>query len=218
WAIVNKMKINPDKSKSASFTKARVRVRIKYYFGDQLIPEVDSVKYLGIIIPSNLNWAVHVKYTLRKAWRALHFVRPILKKGNNTTHLAYTALDRPILEYGSVCWDHYRSQIKALNRVQKRAAKFANNTNKTGGLLYKLSLTYLVYRLCALFKAYTGRRAWGAIGDRLARPCYLSREDHIWKIRTKCQRTDIGKHSFVNTTILNWNQLPADLLRLCLVS
>jgi len=25
---------------------------------------------------------------------------------NNRKHLAYTALVRPILQYGSVCWDH----------------------------------------------------------------------------------------------------------------
>jgi len=52
----------------------------------------------------------------------------ILKKGNNNTkHLAYTALVTPTLEYGAVCWDPYRSQVRALNRVQKRAAIFANN-------------------------------------------------------------------------------------------
>jgi hypothetical protein len=68
-----------------------------------------------------------------------------------------------------------------------------------------------VARLCALYKAYTGGRAWKALGDRLSRPCYLSREDHNRKIRNRKQRTDIGKYSFVNRTI-NWNQLPADLL------
>jgi len=33
----------------------------------------------------------------------------MLKKGNNNNNkkrLAYTALVRPILEYGAVCWDH----------------------------------------------------------------------------------------------------------------
>jgi len=29
--------------------------------GDQLIPEAISLKYLGIIIRSDLNWADHVK-------------------------------------------------------------------------------------------------------------------------------------------------------------
>jgi hypothetical protein len=70
----------------------------------------------------------------------------------------------------------------------------------------------MVSRLCALFKAYTGRRAWEAIVGRLLRPCYLSREHHNRKIRSRKQRTDIGKYSFVDKTFINWNQLPADLL------
>jgi len=38
----------------------------------------------------------------------------------------------------------------------------------------------------------------------------LSRVDHVWKIRDRKQRMDIGKYSFVNRTIKNWNQLPAE--------
>ena len=107
WAVENEMKINPGKSKAVSFTKARVKERTRYYFGDQLILEASSFKYLGIIIRSNLNWADHVNYTLRRSWKALHFILHILKKGNNNTkRLAYTAIVRPILEYGAVCWDH----------------------------------------------------------------------------------------------------------------
>jgi len=45
-----------------------------------------------------------VNYTVQKAWKALHIVMRVLKKGNrNTKSLAYTSLVRPILEYGSAC-------------------------------------------------------------------------------------------------------------------
>ena len=54
------------------------------------------------------------------------------KANNNTKRLAYKALVRPILQYGAVCCDPYRGQVSALNRVQKRAAKFANNINESG--------------------------------------------------------------------------------------
>jgi hypothetical protein len=38
----------------------------------------------------------------------------------------------PVLECGAVCWDPYREgQVSALNRVQKRAAKFENNINES---------------------------------------------------------------------------------------
>ena len=81
---------------------------IWYYFGDQLIPEASSFKYLRINVCSVLNWADHVNYTLRKARKALHFIMRILKKGNNNTKcLAYTALVGVTLEYGAVCWDPY---------------------------------------------------------------------------------------------------------------
>jgi len=67
-------------------------------------------------------------------------------------------------------------------------------------------------RLCALLKAYSGEGAWKDISDRLRRPYYLSKVDHVRKIRDWKQRTDIGKYLFVNRTIKNWNQLPAEAL------
>jgi hypothetical protein len=46
----------------------------------------------------------------------------------------------------------------------------------------------------------------------LQKPCYLRRVDHDRKIRSRKQKTDIGKYSFVSRTIQLWNQLPADAL------
>jgi hypothetical protein len=56
-----------------------------------------------------------------------------------------------------------------------------------------------IARICAVFKAYTGERAWKTISDRLQKPYYLSRVDHDRKIRSRKQKTDTGKYSFVNT-------------------
>jgi hypothetical protein len=63
-----------------------------------------------------------------------------------------------------------------------------------------------------LYKAYTGDRTWKAIGDMLQAPSYLSRVDYNWKIRSRKQRTDIGKYSFVNTSITDWKQLPEEVI------
>jgi len=41
-----------------------------------------------------------------------------------------------------------------------------------------LSQRRKISRIYALFKAYSGERAWNAIGDRLQRLHYLSRDDH----------------------------------------
>ena len=54
WAERNEMKINPNKSKALSFTRA-VKDPLNYSLGDQKIPEASCCKYLGIIIWSDLS-------------------------------------------------------------------------------------------------------------------------------------------------------------------
>ena len=212
WAVENTMKINPSKSKAVCFTRTRVKGPLKYSLLGKAVPEAISCKYLGIILRSDLSWADHINDTVRKAWKALHFIMQILRKGNsNAKRLAYTSIVRPILEYGAVCWDPYREgQIRELDRVQRKAGKFAHHTNS---LTWEtLASRRKIARLSALYKAYRGEKAWKAIGDRLERPHYLSSVDHNQKIRNRRQRMDIGKYSFVNRTIEHWNQLPAEIL------
>ena len=60
-AVENQMKINPGKCRAIIFTKASVKERISYYFGDQLIPEAITIKYLPTTTRGELNWADHVQ-------------------------------------------------------------------------------------------------------------------------------------------------------------
>ncbi|PNF38203.1 hypothetical protein B7P43_G13462 [Cryptotermes secundus] len=173
------MKINPTKSKAICFTRARVTEPLNYSLGGTVIPEASSCKYLGIILRSDLSWSDQVNYTVKRAWKALHFT---MREG----------------------------QINALDRVQKKAAKFAHHRNESNWETF--TERRKIARICSFFKAYTGEWAWKTIGGRLETPCYLSRGDHGKKIRSRKQRTDIVKYSFVNRTIQLWNQLPADAL------
>jgi hypothetical protein len=118
------------------------------------------------------------------------------EKGNNNTKLlAYTALVRPIFEYGAVCLGTYREGlVGASNRLQKREAIFANNINESSW--ETLAQRTLIAHICAPFKEYNGGRAWKAIEDRLLKPCYLSREDHNRKIRSRKQRQVLVNRTF----------------------
>ena len=79
---------------------------------------------------------------------------------------------RPILEYGAACWGPYREcQISALDRVQNKTAKFVHHSGDSDR--ESLSQHRKAARICALYKAYTGERAWKAISDRLQAPNYL---------------------------------------------
>jgi hypothetical protein len=43
-------------------------------------------------------------------------------------------------------------------------------------------------------------------------PYYRSRVDLCWKIRSRKTGTDVGKFSFVNKTIADWNWLPEEVI------
>jgi len=101
WAVENTMKINASKIKAIRFTRARVKDPLNYSLMGALIPEASSCKYLGMILRSDLSWADQANYTVKKAWKVLHFTAGILRvKGSNinTKRLAYMSLVRPILE------------------------------------------------------------------------------------------------------------------------
>ena len=97
----------------------------------------------------------------------------VLRKGNrNTKSLAYTSLVRPILEYGFACRE---VQVNSLDRVQKRAAQFTNRTKNSDW--ETLAQPRTIARLCALFKACSGERAWKVIRDRLRRAGLIMSEN-----------------------------------------
>ena len=79
------MKIDLNKSKALSFTSAQVKDLLNYSLGNKKIPEASCCKYLRIIIRSDLSLTDQVNCTVQKAWRALHFVMRIVKKGNKNT-------------------------------------------------------------------------------------------------------------------------------------
>ena len=64
-------------------------------------------------------------------------------------------------------------------------------------------------QLCTLFKAYSEKRVWKAMRDRLRWPHHLNRVEICRKIKESKQRKDIGNYSFVKSAIENWNRLPA---------
>jgi hypothetical protein len=72
-----------------------------------------------------------------------------------------------------VCWDPWREgQINALDRVQKKADKFARGHNHRNASDWEsLAQRRKIVRICAFFKACTGEGAWKAIGERLQGPC-----------------------------------------------
>jgi hypothetical protein len=105
---------------------------------------------------------------------------------------------------------HLVGILTGRDRLQNKVAKFVHQRNDLNW--ETLAQHRNIACICAFFRAYKREWVWKAISDRLQTPCYLSRVDHDRKIRSRKQKTDVGKYSFVNRTVQLWNQLPADAL------
>ena len=102
-------------------------------------------------------------------------VRVLKTESSNKKSLAYTSLERPILEYGTSFWALYRDcHINALDLVKKKAAKFASHSKVS--VWGTLAQRRMICHICVPFKSYTEERAWKVTGDRLQGSCHLNRD------------------------------------------
>ena len=112
WCELWKTKINAGKSQVLLFYphthKRRQRPNINLTYNAVSIPEVETLKYLGIHFDKKLQWDHHIKISLGKAkQRTAILTKTIFDKNKlneETRKLIYTALIRPIITYGAPCW------------------------------------------------------------------------------------------------------------------
>ena len=90
------------------------------------LENVESIKYLGVTITSDLRWNTHVSNVCAKANRTLGFLRRNLYScPQEVKKVAYKGLVLPVLDYGSSIWDPpCVVLLEELESVQKRAARF----------------------------------------------------------------------------------------------
>ena len=95
----------------------------------QALEVVDGNKYLGVTVTDNLTWSKHVSAIAGKAHRSLGFLRRNFKRCSRQVKAAtYTTVVTPVMEYAAPVWDPYhQADIKALEEVQRRAARYVFN-------------------------------------------------------------------------------------------
>jgi len=123
WADKSGMQFNAKKCYILSVKSKRSYF---YNLSGTILQQVPHNPYLGIQISEDLKWHTHISNVTNKASSTLGFLRRNLKTcPQESRRLAYLALIRPILEYGSAVWDsHYKTDIERIERIQNRAARF----------------------------------------------------------------------------------------------
>ena len=118
--------------------KRNKKIHASYTLEGTNLENVESIKYLGVTITSDLRWNTHVRNVCTKANRTLGFLRRNLYScPQEVKEAAYKGLVRPGLDYGSSVWDPPGVVLQEeLESVQKRAARFmtGNYNYETGSM------------------------------------------------------------------------------------
>lgn len=191
-----------------------------YYLNNIPLDSVNSYKYLGVHITSNLNWSPHIEY-INNANRMLGYLQRNFSNAPCGLKLQlYKTLIRSKLEYATAVWDpSYDNLITSLELVQNNSVRFIlSNYNRTASIttmktslaLPSLTSRRKVSRLTLLHKVYHH----SSLHDQLLlRPQHISRRiDHHHKVGIPSCNTKTFFTSFLPRTSKEGNRLPGDIV------
>ena len=96
-----------------------------YQIDQHMLENVKEEKDLGVIIDNQLKFHTHTSAAVKKANSILGLIkRSFVALDEDTPPLLFTSMVRPHLEYANIIWGpHFIGDIRAVERVQKRATK-----------------------------------------------------------------------------------------------
>jgi len=138
------MQFNHSKCHVLSANKRSHHHQYFYELRSVVLKSVESGKYLGVTLSSDLSWSSHITAICTKANQKIGFIKRNLKDTpHQLKHLAYVAFVRSGMQYTSIIWDpHFIKGTDALGRVQRRAAYWITSKHNWG-----ISVTALLHQL-----------------------------------------------------------------------
>ena len=143
WMSHNFLTLNATKCKHMVITRSRSHQCPQLFLAGQALECVQSYKYLGVIITSNLSWSEHIQSICNKSRKlvGLLYRQFYQNADSDTLRQFYLSCIRPHLEYACTVWDPYLAKEKALlEAVQKFACKVCC---KNWNMDYESMLAYL---------------------------------------------------------------------------
>ena len=234
WADQWGMKFNAAKC-NVMRTLGGIHSERFYTMKDQILKEVTHAKYLGVTLSNDLTWSYHIDQVLLKANQKLGFIRRNLRGAPiRSKSIAYFTMVRSSMEYAASIWDPYlQKDINALERVQRRAARWAtsqySNTTSVTGLLQRLNWAPLSLRrrhqkLSLFHSIHTGAvklnfpRDFGIdYAQRTTRTGSIITADGqtvSHKLHRPVPKRQPLRKSTIVSTIQYWNSLPGEVTAL----
>lgn len=167
WLESRGLSLSKEKTKVMLFTKkdiSREEINIVTLNGTE-IEEVDSTRFLGMILSKDLKWTKHIDHIAVKAKRYISVIKAIsgLNVGAHPSTLLtiYKGLVRATLDWGSMFYhDGTAKDLLRIDRIQYAALRCSLGciiTTPINVLLHLASEPPLVHRRVYLMKKYLAR-------------------------------------------------------------
>ena len=136
WSKTWHITLNPAKCSHLRISLKTKPLPARFNIGGTQLSLVTSVRDLGVIIDSKLNFSDHIDFTVKRGNRALGLLIRSLQgvRGSyckSGVIAAYYANVRSILEYGSVVWAGAAStNLERLERIQHKFLAFLAGTRR----------------------------------------------------------------------------------------
>ena len=188
--------------------------------GNDVLEQVDTFKYLGVLLSSDLTWTPHIESICSKARKLVGLLyRQFSNNANRDVLLRlYTSIVRPHLEYAAEVWDpHLHKNIELIENVQKQALKMCTKQWDLGyqALLEQTHLQNMGNRrmhlkLCTLFKIVHGLLYFP--NDLVVNHHSRYSPHTLPLLHCPYARTTALQKSFLPSSISVWNHLPPEAL------
>lgn len=173
WKIL----INPDKTKAIYFTRKRKSCftpQQPLHFINHNIPWEESVKYLGVVLDTKLNFKTHIPYIVDKINKVTRILYPLINRKSDLSidnkKLIIKAIFHPIMFYCTPVWSTSANcHTKKLQVAQNKLLK----------MIFRLPWHYSTQRLHTLAGFPTVNVKLTYLTENFVRRCQSSQYDHI---------------------------------------
>ena len=224
WADDWGMRFNASKCQLLRISYSQHPLEHFYTISDQILQQVPSAKYLGILLNDQLKWDTHIVSITARANSTIGFLhRNLSLCTRDLKELAYFSLARSILEYAWQVWDpHLKKDVTRPEQFQRCAARLTMRDCSTYSSVTKilddlgwepLSTRRRDHRLSLMFQITHGLVAIPTDDILiLAKSHTRASLKHNYVYGQLPAKTELCRQSYFPRTVVEWNILDDNIV------
>jgi hypothetical protein len=167
WSHHHKLPINESKCCVLNITTKKALVPTSISGPNGLLPQVPTLRILGVTFSQDLRWNTHVDNVLKKANKRIYFIRNLKRAGcpHSTILMVYNSVIRSQLLYAYSCFCNLKVYL------QEKLLKFERRVFRMAGMTNEVTVIEAGETICqTLFQKVSSTQ------DHCLRQCFSQRE------------------------------------------